>query len=58
MKSVNPVQLRAEETYEILCQDQLLPLDMTLAAVQHFVWRQRGGSGELVMHYRRRRKAE
>lgn len=42
---------RAEDVYEILCNDQVLPLEMTLAAVRQFVWRQ---SGELVMHYRRK----
>ena len=41
----------AEETYEILCNDTVLSLDMTLAAVRQFVWRQ---SGELVMYYRRK----
>ncbi|VDB96831.1 unnamed protein product, partial [Peniophora sp. CBMAI 1063] len=43
-----------EEMWEILCVDKVLPLDMTLAAVRQFVWRQ---SGELVMHYRRKRPA-
>ncbi|KZP25889.1 WD40 repeat-like protein [Athelia psychrophila] len=42
---------KAEDMYEILCNDTLLPLDMTLAAVRQYVWRQ---SGELTMHYRRR----
>ncbi|CDO72560.1 hypothetical protein BN946_scf184983.g43 [Trametes cinnabarina] len=42
---------RAEDQYEILCNDMVLPLDMTLAAVRQFVWRQ---SAELVMHYRRK----
>ncbi|KAI0659996.1 hypothetical protein C8Q70DRAFT_977330 [Cubamyces menziesii] len=42
---------KAEEQYEILCNDVVLPLDMTLAAVRQFVWRQ---SAELVMHYRRK----
>ncbi|KZT30117.1 WD40 repeat-like protein [Neolentinus lepideus HHB14362 ss-1] len=42
---------RAEEHYEILCNDLVLPLDMTLAAVRQYVWRQ---SVELVMYYRRR----
>jgi len=42
---------RAEEMFEILCNDVVLPLDMTLAAVRQFIWRQ---SAELVMHYRRR----
>ncbi|THH15451.1 hypothetical protein EW146_g5015 [Bondarzewia mesenterica] len=43
---------RPEETWEILCNDVVLPLDMTLAAVRQFIWRQ---SAELTMHYRRRR---
>lgn len=42
---------RAEDLYEILCNDVVLPLDMTLAAVRQFVWRQ---SAELSMYYRRR----
>ncbi|EPQ53055.1 hypothetical protein GLOTRDRAFT_45540 [Gloeophyllum trabeum ATCC 11539] len=42
---------RAEEHYEILCNELVLPLDMTLAAVRQYVWRQ---AGELVMYYRRR----
>lgn len=44
--------MRPEDQYEILCNDVVLPLDMTLAAVRQFVWRQ---SAELVMHYRRKR---
>ncbi|KAI0321741.1 hypothetical protein OF83DRAFT_1161620 [Amylostereum chailletii] len=43
---------RPEETWEILCHDTLLPLDMTLAVVRQFIWKQ---GGELVMHYRRKR---
>ncbi|KAH9938898.1 uncharacterized protein BXZ73DRAFT_44505 [Epithele typhae] len=42
---------RADEQFEILCNDVVLPLDMTLAAVRQFVWRQ---GAELVMHYRRK----
>lgn len=49
--SRNDGRPRPEETFEILCNDVVLPLDMTLAAVRQFVWR---SSGELVMHYRRR----
>lgn len=41
------------ETYDILCNDALLPLDMTLAAVRQYVWRQ---SSELVMYYRRKQQ--
>ncbi|EGN97348.1 hypothetical protein SERLA73DRAFT_169707 [Serpula lacrymans var. lacrymans S7.3] len=40
---------KAEDTYEILCNNSVLPLDMTLAAVRQYFWRQ---SAELVMHYR------
>ncbi|KAK7696520.1 hypothetical protein QCA50_001178 [Cerrena zonata] len=49
--SRNDGRPRPEESFEILCNDMVLPLDMTLAAVRQFVWR---SSGELVMHYRRR----
>ena len=42
---------RAEDVYEILCNEQVLPLDMTLAAVRQFIWRQ---AAELVMYYRRK----
>ena len=44
---------RPDETWEILCNDVVLPLDMTLAAVRQFVWRQ---AAELTMHYRRKRQ--
>ena len=43
---------RPEEQYEILCNDVVLPLDMTLAAVRQYVWRRQ--SAEVVMHYRRK----
>lgn len=43
--------VRPEDLYEILCNDTILPLDMTLAAVRQYVWRQ---AGELVMYYRRK----
>lgn len=42
---------RAEDIYEILCNDVVLPLDMTLAAVRQYIWRQ---APELTMYYRRR----
>ncbi|KAL4250924.1 WD repeat WDR48 family protein [Abortiporus biennis] len=45
---------RAEDLFEILCNDLVLPLDMTLAVVRQYVWRQ---SNELVMHYRRKAPA-
>ncbi|KAJ1305523.1 hypothetical protein OPQ81_000530 [Rhizoctonia solani] len=35
--------------YEVLCNEQVLNIGMTLAAVRQFVWR---NAGELVMHYR------
>ncbi|GJE99806.1 WD40 repeat domain-containing protein [Phanerochaete sordida] len=45
-------RIRPEDQFEILCNEAVLPLDMTLASVRQFVWRQ---SGELVMYYRRRK---
>ena len=46
-------QSTADDLYEILCNDTLLPYEITLAAaVRQFVWRQ---GSELVMHYRRKR---
>ncbi|KAJ3523495.1 hypothetical protein NM688_g8721 [Phlebia brevispora] len=42
---------RPEEQFEILCHDTVLPLDMTLAAVRQFIWRQ---SSELIMFYRKK----
>ena len=53
-RSETEPRARAEDQYEILCNDTILPLDMTLAAVRQFVWR---SSAELVMHYRRKAAA-
>ncbi|KAF5393440.1 hypothetical protein D9757_000632 [Collybiopsis confluens] len=44
----------AEDLYEILCNDTLLPLDMSLATVRHYVWRQ---PSELTLYYRLKRSA-
>ncbi|KAJ7091399.1 hypothetical protein B0H15DRAFT_835950 [Mycena belliarum] len=44
---------RAEDLYEILCNDVVLPLDMSIGAVRQYVWRQ---SAELTMCYRRNRE--
>ena len=44
-------QPKADEVYEILCSEAVLPVEMTLAAVRQYVWRQ---SPELVMYYRRK----
>ncbi|KDQ17381.1 hypothetical protein BOTBODRAFT_30189 [Botryobasidium botryosum FD-172 SS1] len=40
---------KPEELFELLCNDVVLPLNMTLAAVRQYMWRQ---YGELVLHYR------
>lgn len=45
-------RMRPEDQFEILCNEAVLPLDMTLASVRQFVWRQ---SSELVMYYRRKK---
>ncbi|KAJ4483357.1 hypothetical protein J3R30DRAFT_1767713 [Lentinula aciculospora] len=42
----------AEDLYEILCNDVLLPLDMSLAAVRNYIWRQ---PTELTLYYRLKR---
>ncbi|KAE9411423.1 WD40 repeat-like protein [Gymnopus androsaceus JB14] len=44
-----PARPPAEDLYEILCNDTLLPLDMSLAAVRHYIWRQ---PSELTLYYR------
>ncbi|KAG8217527.1 hypothetical protein J3R82DRAFT_5676 [Butyriboletus roseoflavus] len=49
--STRNFRTRAEETYEIICNDMELSLDMTLAAVRQYFWRQ---SSELTMYYRLR----
>ncbi|KAI0031027.1 WD40-repeat-containing domain protein, partial [Vararia minispora EC-137] len=49
--SHSPHARKAEEAWEILCNDVVLPLDMTLAAVRQYVWKQ---TAELTMHYRRK----
>jgi WD repeat-containing protein 48 len=43
-----------DDLWEILCNDTVLPPNMTLAVVRQYVWRQ---SGEVVLHYRRKRSA-
>ncbi|TFY76938.1 hypothetical protein EWM64_g7075 [Hericium alpestre] len=48
----NTASPRPEELWEIVCNDTILPPEMTLAAVRQFVWRQ---SAELTMFYRRKR---
>ncbi|KAG9318516.1 hypothetical protein JVU11DRAFT_607 [Chiua virens] len=50
--STRGFHMQAEETYEILCNDTVLSLDMTLAAVRRYFWRQ---SSELTMCYRLRK---
>ena len=42
---------RAEDEYEILCNETLLPLGMSLAAIRQYVWKQ---GTELVLYYRRK----
>lgn len=43
---------KSEELYEILCNDIVLPLDMTLIAVRQYVWR---SGSELALCYRRKK---
>ena len=41
---------RPEDMWEFLCNETVLPPNVTLAVVRQYIWRQ---SGELVLHYRR-----
>jgi WD repeat-containing protein 48 len=41
---------RPEDMWEFLCNETVLPPNMTLAVVRQYIWRQ---AGELVLHYRR-----
>ena len=43
-----------EELWDIICNDTVLPINMTLAAVRQYVWRQ---SSEVVLYFRRKRPA-
>lgn len=45
-------RLPPEDLWEIICNDTVLPINMTLAAVRQYVWRQ---AGDVVLYYRRRR---
>lgn len=49
----SPTRPQAEELYELLCNDAIMPLGMTLAAVRQYVWK---SSAELVLVYRRKRQ--
>jgi len=40
---------RPEDVWEIVCNDTVLPPNVTLAVVRQYIWRQ---SGEVVLHYR------
>jgi len=42
---------RPEDVYELLCNDVVLPLNMTLASIRHYVWR---SSAELLLCYRKK----
>ena len=39
--------------WEIVCNETVLPHNMTLAVVRQHVWRQ---AGEVVLHYRRSKR--
>lgn len=50
----NSSRPHAEEIYELLSNDTVLPLGMTLGAVRQYVWR---SNTELVLVYRRKKKS-
>ncbi|CDZ97690.1 Conserved WD40 repeat-containing protein [Phaffia rhodozyma] len=45
----SPPPVRPEDVVELVCNGLVLPSNMTLAAVKHFVWRQ---GGDVVLSYR------
>ncbi|KAL2146121.1 hypothetical protein VTI28DRAFT_5214 [Corynascus sepedonium] len=44
-----PDALKPEEYLELYCNDQLLPIKMTLAALRTHVWR---GGNDIILHYK------
>jgi hypothetical protein len=50
--TIEEVEKRPEDLYELMCHEMAIPNEMTLAAVKKFKWK---GGGELVMEYRRKR---
>ena len=40
-----------EQRLELLCNDKLLPMGMSLASVRAFVWK--NGAEDVLVHYRR-----
>jgi len=49
----NPSRPQADELYELLCNDTILPMNMALGAVRQYVWK---SSAELVLVYRRKKR--
>ncbi|EJD38181.1 hypothetical protein AURDEDRAFT_187845 [Auricularia subglabra TFB-10046 SS5] len=48
--SAQDIAFDAGVSYELLCNDMVLPAEMTLATVRQYVWK---SSSDLVMHYHR-----
>lgn len=53
-EGLHALRPKSNEEYEILCNDVVLPADMTLAVARQFVWKQMGT--ELVLSYRIKRE--
>ncbi|CAN8104053.1 unnamed protein product [Discula destructiva] len=51
----NPAALKPEEYLELYCNDQQLPIDMTLATLRAYIWK---NANDVVLHYKANGKKE
>ncbi|KAK7740374.1 hypothetical protein SLS63_001577 [Diaporthe eres] len=51
----NPDMMKAEEYLELYCNEQLLPINMTLATLRAYIWK---GGNDVVLYYKANGKKE
>ncbi|KAJ0124725.1 hypothetical protein J7T55_006066 [Diaporthe amygdali] len=51
----NPDAMKAEEYLELYCNEQLLPINMTLATLRAYIWK---GGNDVVLYYKANGKKE
>lgn len=51
----NPNAMKPEEYLDLYCNEQLLPIDMTLATLRAYIWK---GGNDVVLHYKANGKKE
>ncbi|KAK5687495.1 hypothetical protein LTS10_001633 [Elasticomyces elasticus] len=54
-KEVDPDAPRPEEYLELWCQNQIVPISMTLATIRSHLWR---GGGDIILYYKANGKKE